>query len=53
MKTNLSRRSVIAGGALALIGTTMTGGTKAETSRQKPDEAKTSAWKLADVELMK
>ena len=37
MKTKYSRRSVIAGGALALIGTTLTGRTKAKT----PDSVKT------------
>jgi hypothetical protein len=39
VKTKLSRRSVIAGGALALIGTTLTGRTKAKT----PDSVKIPA----------
>jgi hypothetical protein len=39
MKTKYSRRSVIAGGAVALIGTTMIGRTKAKT----PDSGKTGA----------
>jgi hypothetical protein len=43
MKTKLSRRSVIAGGVLALIGTTLTGRTKAQTSTQTPGGAKTPA----------
>jgi hypothetical protein len=40
MKTKYSRRSVITGGAVALIGTTLTGRAKAQTSTQTPDGAK-------------
>ncbi len=43
MKTNYSRRDAITVGALALIGTTLTGRTKAQTSKQKPGGAKTPA----------
>jgi hypothetical protein len=41
MKSKYSRRSVITGGALALIGTTLTSRTKAETSTETPHAAKT------------
>jgi len=46
MKTKYSRRSVIAGGALALVGATMTGRTRAQTSAQKPDSGKTGGGDL-------
>jgi hypothetical protein len=41
MKSKYSRRSVISGAAFALIGTTLTGRTEAQTSTQKPNSAKT------------
>jgi hypothetical protein len=41
VKTKYSRRSILTGGAVALIGTTMAGRTKAQT--QKPDSVKTPA----------
>jgi hypothetical protein len=43
MKPNYSRRDAITAGALALLGTTLTGRAKAEASTQTPDGAKTPA----------
>jgi len=40
MKTKYSRRSVIASGALALVGTTLAGSKKAEAHTQKPIDPK-------------
>jgi len=43
MKTKCSRREAITIGALALVGTTLTGRTEAQTSTQTPGGAKTPA----------
>jgi hypothetical protein len=43
MKTNYSRRDVIASTALALVGTALTGRAEAQTSTKKPDGAKVPA----------
>jgi hypothetical protein len=47
MKTRYSRRSVIAGTALALIDTTLISGTTAQAQTQKPDSAATKTRKAS------